>query len=1331
MLTAQEQAELEQLRAEYGGGSPAGPQPKDYGQSSPASKPGIGDLAYNVLGPQIWNNTVADFGAPELPYAGGAATYFPKPNTLSPEEQAELAQLRGQFERPQAQAPHEPSFLKRSFQQIANAPVNALQGLVDMVQPGVPDEYKAQYARPYEEREIGGPSGLREKIADVAFGQFLPMAASTAVPFTAGMKAAQAFGASARMALTAGDVAAGIGTANATNNPYAIPEFMAFGALRGLPLAGRVAGGYGTSLAAQGLAGQNPFTVQGQGRALADTLFAAIDTPQKERSLRTLAREAPEPSAPSGPIYGTSVIPTIDEVSNAFQNKRPTYDTPIIGGEPIPRAKAVIDPTTAPAKPVIAPENVGQGPRSAIAPEAIQTLRSQLGDVKSAIERAPLAERVRLTIAHNEILRKLEGADEFQRTTAQQGGELGFRRQDRNVLAELPESMEPDWSSKVRSKIEARSKQGGFIDPSIVDDLAQAGKRVFQAGMDKAAWAAQMIKEFGDGIRQFLDEAWNRVTKGTDPQWTERMYQAARSPDTGTVGRAALNFLSSFRDSPPEVREILTRRQGVVGETVSDFKDAFKDAASWVGKMTPEQLETGRQYATGQIDEAAFMARPDFTPEMKATLRQGKEITANLQRKLLQGEANPQRRAMIARTIGDHVSRMYDIHVNPGDWKKDPQAFDSVVSEWAGQFGGDREVTGKMLDEYLYQAKTGDAFPQNVSAGKQVKIGQNIYLKRLLTEQEKASRMRELGGDLQAEQSKSAPDSKVISEIQEEIKAVGDSPVLTDSMRKLLGERTNPVEAQARTIAKLTQAAANSQAIRWFDDLDLDGMRASMTPEEYGAALKNQPDNAMLRAYVPLPDTAGYGRMAGKLAHPEVARGMEAFAKAKEGFTEAIEKSVIGTINSQIKQNLTVRNPGTSARNYLTTPMFLLAARNFNPREWVAALGELRGKSGQHFEEARKNGILGADQVSQEFIRNIEDAISVKPSGVFKPFKSFDEFLKRVYQQPDRFTRYVTYRNARLRGMSESQAIRFTDRYTHNYGSVPKGVKTMRNLPFFNPFISYNYEMFRVMKNLAQDVANKQLPVSERMTSAGVLVGLATAPLAIKAGIESMLPEKDREEWEKMMRLSPAMQRGQIRIPFGKDEKGNFNYLNADPFAVAGDYTKILRNLWNGDFEAIAADNPIVGFRNTPLLNVAAELASGKELFSGKPIPKTIGGTIDTVVRNTAPPLAGGFAGREMVKSFTPNKEGGLGITDSRTGRTYSPGRFLPTLAGVRVAQQNPRNVIRSAQLEQREKTEEKQRSLREILRTNRTPEAKERAIREFQEGVREDREEMARRLKR
>ncbi len=66
------------------------------------------------------------------------------------------------------------------------------------------------------------------------------------------------------------------------------------------------------------------------------------------------------------------------------------------------------------------------------------------------------------------------------------------------------------FASKIKEALSKRaSKESGFIDPSIVEDIKQYGSLMMGKAKDFASWSRLMIDKLGDGVKSVLQQVWN------------------------------------------------------------------------------------------------------------------------------------------------------------------------------------------------------------------------------------------------------------------------------------------------------------------------------------------------------------------------------------------------------------------------------------------------------------------------------------------------------------------------------------------------------------------------------------------------------------------------------------------------------------------------------------------------------------------------------------------------------------------------------------------------------------------------------------------------------
>jgi hypothetical protein len=288
------------------------------------------------------------------------------------------------------------------------------------------------------------------------------------------------------------------------------------------------------------------------------------------------------------------------------------------------------------------------------------------------------------------------------------------------------------------------------------------------------------------------------------------------------------------------------------------------------------------------------------------------------------------------------------------------------------------------------------------------------------------------------------------------------------------------------------------------------------------------------------------------------------------------------------------------------------------------------------------------------------------------------------------------------KGLSEQEArdeaTKFTNRYTMNYGAVNDAVKFLRNVPFVSPFISYNAEMARILKNLGEDVINGT-GEDRAWAAAGLAQLLALPLLAAKMG-DASLSGKDRDEWEKLKALEPSFLKHQLKMPLGREKDGSFRYFSFGPVAPAGDFASMIRDLATGDLKTLAMENPFVGLDKTPAINQIVAQVAGEDPVTHAPV-KTGAQRVTRLLQSVTPSLTPviGNEWQRDARAFTPNDEGGRGLLDPKTGRRDTPADALRGLIGLRTSSENPRSLLASQRTSMNDELSQASQDARRLLR--------------------------------
>lgn len=566
--------------------------------------------------------------------------------------------------------------------------------------------------------------------------------------------------------------------------------------------------------------------------------------------------------------------------------------------------------------------------------------------------------------------------------------------------------------------------------------------------------------------------------------------------------------------------------------------------------------------------------------------------------------------------------------------------------------------------------------------------------------------------------------------------------------RDMLGEYHDPREKVLGTIQHIYTSAITGKLINSVTGLkDSQGLNFSYGMEEHSilidglmsqikrsapppgktiATLQKELDT--LRAYVPLDTNLKHGKLAGKMVSRFVRDQLATF-DSPWGLLDGTIMRTMAKFHNAVKIARAPLNPITVVRNIFAMPI-LAAVGGVGPTRIFSSLREAHKiirANGAEAREMIEQGIFGVDAIRGEMLRNIDYVrmldVDDTITGMVK--KGVNKALE-FYRWPDMLVRGATYINAKTKfskdlGLPEThpdviaKARDWTNRYTVNYANVAPIVKTLRQVPFTNLFISYTAEMTRITKNLVQDAFRHTDP-AQRVRAASILGGLAAAPFALEKFSEMQLSEKDRKDWEKARALMPDYQRTKHLIVMGREKDGRYRYIDMTPLIQIDSMTQMGRALAAGDMSAASAVNPIVSWENTPAINIVSEQLTGEDLRSGRPINKNLLTRAKAVLDDIVPPiLPGGYEYRRWSEALSPTETGDLGITNVRTGRRTTPGEIVGSyLTGMRIGTVDADKLHQFAVADAKRKIANEAAYLRDVVQTNSSQRVKEKAIERY-----------------
>lgn len=169
------------------------------------------------------------------------------------------------------------------------------------------------------------------------------------------------------------------------------------------------------------------------------------------------------------------------------------------------------------------------------------------------------------------------------------------------VLADFPE---------LQNRPRNRKGEAGTVLLPSREDLIQAGRNLYEAGMEFADWAGRMVQQFGEAVRDILNEIWKAVSgQNYLPQARERG-SVNISPSTGPKPRSFPQTVAAAPGVAPEVKAQLTALDYDPvsnAQTVASARARIDAAGSMDSAVTqfmgnasnPDFQPTAVDYATG------------------------------------------------------------------------------------------------------------------------------------------------------------------------------------------------------------------------------------------------------------------------------------------------------------------------------------------------------------------------------------------------------------------------------------------------------------------------------------------------------------------------------------------------------------------------------------------------------------------------------------------------------------------------------------------------------------------------------------------------------------
>lgn len=277
-------------------------------------------------------------------------------------------------------------------------------------------------------------------------------------------------------------------------------------------------------------------------------------------------------------------------------------------------------------------------------------------------------------------------------------------------LIEALKELRDEGEKPKRSK---KGQEGSTIIPTeIAERVFSAGKFAYEKGMDAAAWAGRMVKAFGEKIRPFLAEAWNRIV-----EWNKQKGERGAIGDTGgserKMGGERQAFINSVGKDPlraalmagKEMHEAGFEKPDVIKRMVDVFRsqmgDKPFDESTARRFFDPGAEVTPPKGEAAKPPEAKALPRYDDPGEPPTVKTSSSTSTADDTTALKKAVVNEQRQQRGEPEIPIPVRKSDEAMINAARQRmtEDPTAAETVISRIVdrGQKGITREDAALIL----------------------------------------------------------------------------------------------------------------------------------------------------------------------------------------------------------------------------------------------------------------------------------------------------------------------------------------------------------------------------------------------------------------------------------------------------------------------------------------------------------------------------------------------------------------------------------------------------------------------------------------------------------
>ena len=377
-----------------------------------------------------------------------------------------------------------------------------------------------------------------------------------------------------------------------------------------------------------------------------------------------------------------------------------------------------------------------------------------------------------------------------------------------------------------------------------------------------------------------------------------------------------------------------------------------------------------------------------------------------------------------------------------------------------------------------------------------------------------------------------------------------------------------------------------------------------------------------LTVQVPMSKVAGtgahiYGQMAGRWVSQETLSHLSSFEEAHSDLLTAYRQAL-----SVWKEGKTVLNPVSHLNNTVSnmTMAHLAGISYHRVDKYLAAVHDFTTKNHAGIAEAKAAGLfLGSFNQAElsnampDELKNLakmQEGLGIKTTRTVMNIMTLGlrNSMGKAYQFEDSFYKYMIYKDARSRGMSQDDAVDYAQKYIFTYDDLPKGARRIRD--FAIPFFSYTYKAAPVLLETAMTHPVRMAVPAALMyglMSMGYAFAVAVGDEPWDEIVKKFLTDEDfRAQADKLREEDqaalPVWMRGHTAFGTVKTLRVGFDktldlpvFLDVSRLIPGGDLFDVTNNAGG-----VSLLQPLIP--SHPMIGITMAMLGNRDMFSGKDV---------------------------------------------------------------------------------------------------------------------------------